>query len=194
MRTLRRTGLTLAATVVGLSAVLAGAGTASATAAAPQSPFAAQGRGAGLSSTQITGLQKEVDAFIATSGGRQVALNRVQLSEGSAVVLTVPGESRARDLTGARAGAFAPGNCGDKNFCAYKGANYTGYEFTMWQCKTWELPGDGWGRGGSWYNNQTPGTRAVMYGKHMQWVYTTPRAPFGDPHGNWAPVWFIKNC
>ncbi|GAB2706497.1 peptidase inhibitor family I36 protein [Kitasatospora kifunensis] len=191
MRTFRRTGLTLAAAVVGLTGLVAGAGTAS---AAPQSPFVAQGQRAGLTGTQITGLQKEVNDFVATSGGRQVALNTVALSDGSAMVLTVPGESRVRDLADGHLGKLAPGNCGSGNFCAYKGANYTGYEFTMWKCRTWGLPGSGWGSGGSWFNNQTRGIQAVMYGKNMQWVYTTPKAPSGDPHGNWAPVWFIKNC
>ncbi|MFI9719868.1 hypothetical protein ACIHFE_09470 [Streptomyces sp. NPDC052396] len=191
MRTLRKSGLVLASAVIGLTGVVAGAGTGS---AEPRSPFAAQGRHAGLTPAQISGLQKEVDAFIKTSGGKQVALNRVSLSGHSAVTLTAPGESRVRDLAGTKTAKFTPGNCGDKNFCAYQGRNYTGYEFTMWACKVWELPGDGWGRGGSWFNNQSRGTRAVMYGKHMQKVYTTPPAPFGDPHGDWRPVWFIKNC
>ncbi|MCC2274086.1 hypothetical protein LKL35_01305 [Streptomyces sp. ET3-23] len=191
MSTLRKTGLTLAAALLGAGGVVAGAGNGS---AAPLSPFAAQGRSAGLSSTQIAGVQREVDTVIAQSGGKQVALDKVALSDASAVVVTVPGESRVRDLSAGKSGMYAPGNCGQQNFCAYKGRNYTGYEFTMWKCRTWELPGDGWGSGGSWYNNQTPGTQAVMYGKHMQWVYTTPPAPFGDPHGNWKPVWFVKNC
>lgn len=191
MRTIRRTSLALAATVLGLAGAVAGAGTAS---AAPQSPFLAQGRAAGLSSSQINGLQQEVKSFIASSGGTQVALDKVALGDGAAVVLTVPGESRVRDLSNGPSVKYGPGNCAAGNFCAYKGANYSGYEFTMWKCQTWELPGSGWGSGGSWYNNQTPGVRAVMYGKSMNWVYTTPPAASGDPHGNWAPVWFIKNC
>ena len=193
MRAFRKTGLTVAASVLALTGAAGVAATASAS-AAPQNSFADQGRTAGLTGTQITGLQHKVDAFIRTHGGRQVALNTIQLSDASALVLTVPGEQRVRDLIHDKGVKFSPGNCGGQNFCAYQGSNYTGYEFTMWACKTWELPGDGWSSGGSWYNNQTPGTQAVMYGKSMQWVYTTPQAPYGDPHGNWAPVWFIKNC
>ncbi|AYG78596.1 hypothetical protein DWB77_00704 [Streptomyces hundungensis] len=32
-----------------------------------------------------------------------------------------------------------------------------------------------------------------MYGKHKELVYITPGAPYGDPHGDWAPVWYVWN-
>ncbi|MEU2062366.1 hypothetical protein [Streptomyces sp. NPDC013455] len=86
----------------------------------------------------------------------------------------------------------APSDCPKGYFCGYKQANYKKLAFRYKDCYMQEIP-DGLNSGGSWYNNQTKDTTTGMYGKNKQWIYTTPGAPYGDPHGDWAPVWYVWN-
>lgn len=86
----------------------------------------------------------------------------------------------------------APSDCPPGYFCGYKNANYKNLAFRYKDCYMQEIP-DGLNSGGSWYNNQTLNFTTGMYGKSKNWIYTTPGAPYGDPHGNWAPVWYIQN-
>lgn len=78
--------------------------------------------------------------------------------------------------------------------CAWKGSYYTGDFWERGKCNVYpEIP-DGWNSGGSWWNNQTPGTVARMYGKSDNLVYQTPPASSYDPTGDWGPVWYVKPC
>ncbi|WP_251091626.1 hypothetical protein [Streptomyces sp. Caat 7-52] len=87
----------------------------------------------------------------------------------------------------------APSDCPKYYFCGYKYANYTKLAFKFKDCYLQEIP-DGLNSGGSWYNNQSNGTKAKMYDKNKHLIYTTPGAPYGDPNGNWAPVWYVDAC
>lgn len=149
----------------------------------------------GLSARQISRLQQKVDAFIAESGGRQIAANKIAV-EGGSVTLTVPGEKYVRDLNGEPNGdspATAAASCPYYNFCGYKGANFTGDQWNRSSCALHEIP-DGWNSGGSWINNQSTGTRARMYNKSKTLIYTTPGAYSSDARGDWGPVWYVRPC
>ncbi|MDI6413616.1 hypothetical protein QLX52_32940 [Streptomyces albus] len=96
----------------------------------------------------------------------------------------------AKQSSGARITA-APASCPKYYFCGYAGANYTNLVFKFKDCY---LQGIAARTGGSWYNNQSNGTKARMYNANKQLVYTTPGAPYGDPHGNWAGIRYIDAC
>ncbi|MFH8613055.1 hypothetical protein ACH4D5_36860 [Streptomyces sp. NPDC018029] len=87
----------------------------------------------------------------------------------------------------------APADCPKGYFCGYKKANFKDLAFRFKDCYTQEIP-DGLNSGGSWYNNQTPGTSAWLLGKHKELVYATPGAPSKDASGNWAPIWYVDAC
>jgi hypothetical protein len=186
----------LTVVLVSLALTLGAAAGASsaATNTAAGSRYAAQAAHAGLTTAQTTALQKEVDRYLAQTGGTQISANRIDVPDGF-VLVAVPGEKYARDLrTTTRPAAAA--DCNYTNFCGWPKANYEG---TVWQhssCNTyWEIP-DGWNSGGSWWNNQTPGTVARMYGKTHNLVYQTPPAGQNswDANANWHPVWYVKVC
>ncbi|KOV96109.1 MULTISPECIES: hypothetical protein [unclassified Streptomyces] len=89
--------------------------------------------------------------------------------------------------------AAAPSDCPKYYFCGYKQANFEALAFTFKDCYLQEIP-DGLNSGGSWYNNQSTGTKARMYDKNKRLIYTTPGAPSSDAHGDWGPVWYIDAC
>ncbi|GGU37809.1 peptidase inhibitor family I36 protein [Streptomyces lavendofoliae] len=149
----------------------------------------------GLSAQQISGLQQKVDAFIAESGGKQIAANKVAV-EGGSVTFTVPGEKYARALNSGLNGnspATAAASCPYYYFCGYKGSNFTGEQWNRSSCVLHEIP-DGWNSGGSWINNQSGDTRARMYNKSKSLIYTTPPAYSSDADGDWGPVWYVRPC
>ncbi|MEU1804759.1 peptidase inhibitor family I36 protein [Streptomyces sp. NPDC019937] len=161
------------------------------------SAFATQSRQAGLTATQSARLQRDVDAVIAESGGRQVAANIVDLGDDASVRLVVPGEKYVRDLATTRGPVTAPiqAVCPYKDFCAYQGTNYTGHEQRFGECREENLKGRGWSGSGSWYNNQSkPSMRAKMYGKAGNLVYKDGGPGSHDLNANWRPVWSIKPC
>ncbi|WP_051845707.1 hypothetical protein [Streptomyces globisporus] len=87
----------------------------------------------------------------------------------------------------------APSDCPKYYFCGYKQANFKELAFRFKDCYMQEIP-DGLNSGGSWYNNQSTGTKARMYNKSKQLIYTTPGAPSSDAQGNWGPVWYVDAC
>ncbi|MCQ4044982.1 peptidase inhibitor family I36 protein [Streptantibioticus rubrisoli] len=187
-----RKALALAVAATALGGGLVFAPSAHAASASPTAAhFEAQARNAGLTTAQATGLQRRVDTTVAQYGGKQVAANSVQLASGGTLVVTVPGENSVRNPHTLQPDTACP--YGD--FCAYKGTDYTGYQFKMGACGTYELPGSGWGGSGSWINNQTQSwMTGLMYDHHMNFVYQTPPPPSSDPNGNWKPIWYINNC
>ncbi|MFI1167950.1 peptidase inhibitor family I36 protein [Streptomyces sp. NPDC020801] len=162
--------------------------------------FRHQAAGAGLTNAQMNVLQRQVDAYLASEGGNQIAANEVAFGHGSSTLFVIPGETYARELAqspseaAATAMAGAPSSCPKGDFCAYTGVNYTGKLQKMGPCDYYKLQGSGWNGPGSWYNNQSDGIQAEMYDKYGYWVYTTPPAPSHDTHGNWAKIWYIQNC
>ncbi|MEX2974822.1 peptidase inhibitor family I36 protein [Streptomyces sp. C184] len=180
------------------SLALAGGGLGGGVAAAADGGEATtQSRQAGLTTTQSAELQRQVDAVIAESGGRQVAANIVDLGHGASVRLVVPGEKYVRDLATTRGPVTAPiqAVCPYKDFCAYQGTNYTGHEQRFGECYNEKLKGQGWSGSGSWYNNQSQSyMRAEMYGKAGNRVYRDDGPGSHDQNANWRPVWSIKPC
>nr|BFD88253.1 hypothetical protein StreXyl84_76540 [Streptomyces sp. Xyl84] len=115
------------------------------------------------------------------------ALLAMATAAGTAQATTpAPGQQHA----GARIMA-APATCPKSYFCGYAGANYSNLVFKFKDCYMQKIAAR---TGGSWYNNQSKGTTARMYNAKKKLVYTTPGAPYGDPHGNWAGIRYIDAC
>ncbi|MFF7632937.1 hypothetical protein ACFZB9_07270 [Kitasatospora sp. NPDC008050] len=180
----------MAVVALGLAASVT-TGTASAAPGSDSPSFAAEGRTAGLTPTQISELQQEVDGYLATTGGRQVALNEVALTSGSTLLLAIPGETYARDLNSA---AVSHAGCPYHYFCGWKGTNATGDQWDISVCGVLQEIPNGWDSGGSWENNQTPGLVASFYNKQKAWLSDTPPAHYGPVNGNWHPVWYVQAC
>ncbi|MEU8582345.1 peptidase inhibitor family I36 protein [Streptomyces abikoensis] len=177
--------LTLAATA--LAGSLIGA-TGTASASGTQQDFATQAKKAGLSAPQGKELQNRVDGYLKTLGGKQVAANKIEIKGGS-VLLALPGEERARDLSGAKA-KFA--DCDYGNFCMFRGTYYTGDKLSLYYCKDYGLTN--WVGNGSWWNRQTPGTQARLLGKGGGLVTITPGAESWEAVYNWDPIWTVRPC
>ncbi|MFC4609919.1 hypothetical protein ACFO9E_19200 [Streptomyces maoxianensis] len=175
----------IAATAIGLT----GPATAATSAAGNgQGRFAAQAKQAGLTGAEAKQLQTSVDGYLATQGGTQVAANKIALPGKGEIVVALPGERQARDLTGAKTARACP----YENFCMYTGTNYSGTQFNLWRCQTYDL--SNWNYPGSWINNQTPGTRARFLDRNYNTIYTTPGAYSYSSYYNWAPVWHVIPC
>lgn len=178
-------------TIAGLSALLVLG--ANAVAGAAPSEFAAQGAEAGLTASQISGLQAEADTYLAELGGKQVALNRVELP-GATINIALPGEAAPRALGVGVLDVNCDGGIADyKHFCAYRGQNFTGTHIDMYACGVYDIP-ESWVGPGSWDNHQTTGTRAKMMNDAGKVIYTTPPAWSWDASGSWTPVDRMRNC
>ncbi|MEV5240955.1 hypothetical protein AB0K89_17895 [Streptomyces cinnamoneus] len=182
---------TFTATAVAATA-LAGSliGTA-ASATTARADFAAQAQQAGLTGSQARELQSRVDGYLATTGGRQTAANKIETGAGT-LVLTLPGEEKARDLD-AKAGAAARlGACPYENFCMYRGTYYTGDQLNLYHCRDHAL--SNWRGWGSWVNNQTPGTQARLLDRNHGVVTTTAGAYSWEANYYWEPIWYVRPC
>jgi hypothetical protein len=177
----------LIAPAAALAVALAFAGTAQASPSA--SSFRSQGRLAGLTDAQIAALQHKVDGYLAKVGGKQVALDTLELSNTATVHVALPGEAHPRDLGPLVSHCY--GGADYHYFCAYETEGYTGDEIAMYNCASYNI---GWFGLGSWYNNQTKGVRAKMYDPNGKLLYTTPGAPSVDSSGDWTPVGSVRNC
>ncbi|MEU4795805.1 hypothetical protein [Streptomyces sp. NPDC023327] len=123
-------------------------------------------------------------------------LRRAAVAAGALMALTTAvgaaQASPAADQGRVKATA-APADCPKYYFCGYKDANFKRLAFKFKDCYMQEIP-DGLNSGGSWYNNQSAGTKAKMYNKAKQLIYTTPGAPSKDAYGDWGPVWYVDAC
>ncbi|MBL1099196.1 hypothetical protein [Streptomyces coffeae] len=133
-----------------------------------------------------------------THAALRTRMRRTALVTGALITLATATGTAAATASAASPGSgarvtAAPSDCPKYYFCGYKDANYHRLAFTFKDCYLQEIP-DGLNSGGSWYNNQSNGTKAKMYDKNKHLIYTTPGAPYGAPHGNWAPVWYIDAC
>jgi hypothetical protein len=188
-----RLAAVLAATVLSL---LGGAVSAE---AAPTHPdFRADAVAAGLTADQAAALQAKADTYLASVGGKQIAPNRIDLDGNATVVLTVPGEAKARNLKTANTAAdldpcfYGEQHAKDGYFCAYRDTFYMGDVIEMYNCARYSLPN--WTGTGSWINAQTPGTRARFYGQSGNLLYTTPVPDSFEQEYYWGPVWSIRTC
>ena len=195
--------------------------------AVPSALFAAQARAAHLSATQQAALRREVNKIIARYGGHQIALNEIALAHDSSVLFPLPGQRVARVLPGtpplpvdkakiahATKAAVSPAwstgqtwyapngaSCQFYFLCTWQGQNFTGANFNVSDCNTWqELPGSGWDSYGSWVNNQRFGTRAYLGDSDEQLLATIPAdgsenpEPVNSNSMSWAPVWYLMAC
>ncbi|WP_328342139.1 hypothetical protein [Micromonospora sp. NBC_00421] len=152
--------------------------------------FAEQAGTAGLTVAQAEALQSQVDSALARSGGTQVSLNKIDLNGTGTIVLPLPGQDRAREVSASgEVGALY--TCSYYHFCAFSGTSYSGSVIDMVSCRSYSIP---WGGNGSWKNNQSTGTRARMYGSSGSLIYTTPGAYSSDSVGDWTPVWTVRPC
>jgi len=147
--------------------------------------FTAPATGAGLTSTEAAALQKRVDAYLTKSGGTQVAANEIRLSDGGSLLLALPGEKYARQLSDP---VGTQASCPYYYLCYYSGTYYTGDVRSAYSCSiNYYVPYVGYG---SWINNQTPGTRAQFKNQYYQTIYTTPGAYSASPSYYWTPVYW----
>lgn len=189
LTSVRRVLVVLAATMLALTIGLGAASSASTTGKSGRDSVversAAQAKAAGLTDSQVRGLQAKTDRFIADHGGTQVAPGRILLKDGKSFVqLGVPGERSPRDL---RSTAAPLQSCPYYYFCAYRGGDVLSYYYCNAEFMPWT--GNGW-----YVNNQTPGTRAHFLNStrgHYGWSCAA-YCQVGSI--NWSPIYYIDPC
>jgi hypothetical protein len=187
----RRTSLyaTLAA-AASLATVMAMAGAAGADARPSPTPFAAQAQALGLNTGEAKTLQSKADAHLAEEGGTQIAANKIRLTDGSLLVLALPGahptygkDSNGKDL------AQYPCNFG--HFCAFSGTYFTGDVRDYFKCRENPMPFTG---RGSWENNQYTGTVANFESSDHVSRWHDDGAYSQDEDADWTWVVWLRNC
>ncbi|MFJ2719390.1 hypothetical protein [Streptomyces sp. NPDC087437] len=158
--------------------------------------FAGQAKAAQLTNSQAAALRSKVDAYLKETGGKQIALNEIDLNGRGRVLVTLPGEDRPRDFTSNSGTLVAADPCitgawYNGYFCAYKGVDYTGDRIDMYYCQSYSIP---WISQGSWINNQTYGTKARFYNGSGSLIYTTPGAWSGNNSYSWVGVYSVRPC
>jgi hypothetical protein len=196
--------LAAGAALVALFAVLASQPSA-ALAATPHGAagFAARARSAGLSPAQIRSTQHQVQAFIKSYGGRQVALNLVDFRGGN-MLFVVPGRD-ARAVANASAGKMiehvVSSTCPVTAFCAWEQENYAGTRASFFSCGTdFANPFGPSIYDGSWKNDQSPqdGTgpkvKFLLDTTGHGTKFTTPAPWAGDPSFHYDNDDFFRVC
>lgn len=184
----------LAALMLTLVALVAAPAAAGAADVAPgaRSDFTAQATSAGLNGTEAKGLQARVDGYLAKMPGTQVGANKIALAGGGELLLTLPGERNARDLTVPDAGRGAAAGCPYTYVCAYPGENFTGDELRLFTCNYLNyIP---WTGTGSWINNQRSTLYAKFYDSNGNLGWTSPGGYSEDRHAPWGWVWWLSPC
>lgn len=198
----RRLGIIAAATFLVFTGALGPAHADATTRQESALPFAAQASSLGLTASQSRNLQDRVGWYLDRMNGTQVAVNKIALEQGGFVLLTLPGEKRARDLTvgGKSAPANAPRSPGEGMgsvdcwayyFCAYSEKFYFGDQIFMFNCRDYAIP---WLYYGSWDNNQVGRTQALFKDNQgiIRWV--SPPSRVWDPQADWYWVHWVKPC
>ncbi|MGQ4434025.1 hypothetical protein [Streptomyces sp. SAS_260] len=179
------------AVAVAILALTFSAGAASAGAEGATSPYASQARQSGLTASQTSALQHEVDRYLAQMGGKQVAANVIDLGGKNLMFVAVPGEAHPRDMT---KGALAD-PCGAPvaygYFCAYSGTNWHGTSIPMYGCGRYRIP---WTADGSWVDNQTTGTVANFLDDSGVSRWNDGGAFNMDDDAPWYWVHWVQNC
>ncbi|GAA0902111.1 MULTISPECIES: hypothetical protein [Streptomyces violaceusniger group] len=120
---------------------------------------------------------------------RWQSLRRLLVAAGA---LTAVALSTAPSSAAQTAIQSAPADCPKGYFCGYKKNNFQQLGFKYKDCYEQEIP-DGMGSGGSWYNNQTPGTDTGFYDKYGYYLDHARGAPSSDAYAHWGPVWSVWN-
>ncbi|WP_282697740.1 peptidase inhibitor family I36 protein [Streptomyces sp. CC208A] len=179
MRTRTKLGVTLAACAV------ATLGTVAPTSASTEleRTIATQAREAGLSKSEVAGLQRQIDEQMArTPGGKQIGVNQIAWRGGKAVMtLPLPGEAQARAVN-EPLGTLGTPNCSYLWTCLYEHSNYDGRRLTWSDCNFENLANWGFNdKTSSWHNNQSRGTKSYVYNWTgsswaLLWSSTAPSA------------------
>ncbi|MGW6705083.1 peptidase inhibitor family I36 protein [Streptomyces sp. NPDC054956] len=187
MRTSTKFSVALAA---GALAVFGLSGTSSAQSTL-DATIAAQAEQAGLSSSEVAGLQKQIDEQLAlTPGGKQISLNQASWRDGKAVMTwPLPGETKARGVNEPAAALGSP-NCSYQWTCLYEHDQWNGRRLTWSDCNFENLANWGFNdQTSSWHNNQTNGTKTYVYnwtGSSWELLWTSTAPSASSYVGNWA--------
>ncbi|MFI6422937.1 peptidase inhibitor family I36 protein [Streptomyces sp. NPDC050842] len=185
---------TLAALMMALLALVATPAAAGAADAArnARTDFTDQARSAGLNGTEAKGLQARVDGYLAKMPGTQVSANKIVLEGGGELLLTLPGERNARDLTAPDAGVGAAASCPYTYVCAYPGENFTGDQLRLYTCNSYTFIS--WTGTGSWINNQRSTLYVRFYDSNGNLGWTSPGGYSEDRHAPWGWVDWLSPC
>lgn len=182
-------GVFLGVVALAVLTVVAGAGTASASAG-----FTAQAEAAGLSAEKVDALQAKVDAYLAKLKGRGTQVSPNQIDLGGAVLnVTVPGEATPRQLgtSGVARVIQCDGGTLYGWFCAYQYEYRGGDNIGMYNCDNYFIP---WNTFGSWENNQTSGTVPRMHYVSGGYGPMPPAYSRQFTGVGWGGVHSITNC
>ncbi|MFE9768188.1 hypothetical protein ACFYPC_27335 [Streptomyces sp. NPDC005808] len=180
------------AVAVAVLALAFSAGTASASTADATSPYASQAKQAGLTTSQTAALQKEVNRYLAQTGGKQVAANVIDLGGKSLMSVALPGEAHPRDMTDGVLVNVCDDSWADYGwFCAWSGTSFTGSSIAMYGCADYVIP---WTANGSWENNQTTGTVARFKDNSGFIGWEDEGAYDNDWDAPWYWVHWVRNC
>lgn len=193
IRRLTALGKAVIATAVTVFTILATTGTAGAVSGpGPNSArpdFSAQARSVGLNTSQAAALQDTVNGYLATMGGTQTAINKIDLSAGGRLLIPLPGEQRARDLS-------APDGpeefCPYTYVCAFSLPNFWGTSLQFFTCN--QLNRITWTGTGSWINNQRAALHAKFYDRNGNLGWTSPGGLSWDVEASWDWVWWLSPC
>jgi hypothetical protein len=163
----------------------------SAALAANRLSYSEQARAAGLTAAQAMELQAKVDGYLAKTGGVQTAANRIEYATGAILLVTLPTEKRARDLSAAPASA-ADLFCYYYWLCLYEDADFTGDYLKLYYCGVWQ--GVPWHSQGSWINNQTEGTSWAIRDEYGRVAFWYPATSWMESGQNWSPIVQAKAC
>jgi hypothetical protein len=153
--------------------------------------FAAQAKAAGLTGPEAASLQKRVDDYLARIGGTQVTINKINLDGKAELLLTLPGEERAREVD-ENGGVGTAAACDYYSFCAYSQQNQLGNVLSYTYCAyQLEMPFYGYG---SYINHQSWYVSAHFYDYNRVYMYDSLQAPVIVNTFNWSYVSWIKPC
>jgi hypothetical protein len=190
MRFKKVLGVVTLAVAIGVVGSVNAAGAA---APATDLPFAEQARTLGLSDTQAAELQEEVTTYLDKLGGTQVAINKIDLNNDGFVLVTLPGETYARDLDNPSVRDLS--RCPAGYLCAFKGTSYTDDMWYWSSCRTHlDRP---WLTQGSYANKLSGGIRGTFVindGAGGVRRSFTPPAPSQSPTWNWENTWAVWAC
>ncbi|MFI5981831.1 hypothetical protein ACIBEA_13240 [Streptomyces sp. NPDC051555] len=185
-----RTRLTALGAVLLGAVAMAGPAQAAAgnTAEQARAPFAAQARTAGLNDSQADELQRRIDAALRATGGEQVGVNKIDLDHKASLILPLPGERQAREVSDA-------GILGEPCYrgwaCLYQYENFEGALVRMYECGK---VGNPWWGTGSWQNQQPSNYRMKFYDRSGRLGWTSPGGYSEDRHAPLDWVGYVSAC
>jgi hypothetical protein len=169
------------------AAALTAAGTQAASAATHgPSGYAQQASRAGLSQSQAAYLQHKIDGLITSNPtARQVSANTVEIG-GKLLAIGAPGQKTVQAIGISNAAAAAA--CPSGYLCTY----HNGQAINYYYCTTHYL--SGWTGLGYIFNNQTTGTKSILYKLNGDRYMTDIAKDQVTREVNWDPVWSIHVC